>query len=564
MTVDREHVLLTVLGLNPRDARYLLNGAEETVPLAPVALYRLLPEPDRPRRVLALCTEQAHEQTLPMLREALGPSCPVEVVPVREDAADDAVADYLHRLTAAVPDEADLTVDVTHGLRHMPFLTYVGVLYLTALRRVRLRGAFYGMRNEPPAFSPFFDLRPLVELPGWFHAVRVLKDTGSAHVIAELVSRSDADTSKQVGPALRALAEAYGSALPIELGYLARRFLAEQSEPLTQVLQAQQLPLAHELVADLSEALATQQLRQEVAGDDWKTQVRLDRTELSRQAGIIDGLLTRRDFPTAFRLMREWLVLWAMWRTGQEQHWLEYRQRVKVEKLLHRLSQLAENSDASQLSPEQAAVGAVWGKLRELRNAYAHHGLDRTARLSAEDAPAPTVIDTWRGLLREVPETPLDLAPPAERRVLVSPVGMRPGALYSALRVAEPARVDLLLVVCSQQTRPAIAEACRAAGYGGEVVPVVLDDPLGGVTELDRRAGEAKPRLVDAAEVLVNITGGTTLMGVLVERIAKQAPRTARVHRFALVDRRSPGEQEADPYRPGEPCWLDDPPEAGR
>lgn len=148
--------------------------------------------------------------------------------------------------------------------------------------------------------------------------------------------------------------------------------------------------------------------------------------------------------------------------------------------------------------------------------------------------------------------------------MLVSPVGMRPGALYSALRVAEPARVDLLLVVCSQQTRPAIAEACRAAGYGGEVVPVVLDDPLGGVTELDRRAGEAKPRLVDAAEVLVNITGGTTLMGVLVERIAKQAPRTARVHRFALVDRRSPGEQEADPYRPGEPCWLDDPPEAGR
>ncbi|MFS8500139.1 MAG: TM1812 family CRISPR-associated protein, partial [Micromonosporaceae bacterium] len=281
---DREHILLTVLGLNPKRATYVLAGKEAEATLAPAALYSLLPEPDRPHRIVVLCTDKAEQATLPVLRETLGDTCAVEPVRVRADHTEGAVDAYLATLAKSVPDRSDLTVDVTHGLRHMSFLTYVGVLYLTSLRQVRLRGAYYGMLREPPQTSPFLDLRPLVKLPQWFHAVRVLKDTGSAHAIAELVSESAEGSASRVGPMLRSLSEAYGWGLPLELGFLARQFLAEQVGPLRDVLHAQGLPLADELVNGLTEGWAGQQIQQELPDREWKSRVRLDRTELERQA----------------------------------------------------------------------------------------------------------------------------------------------------------------------------------------------------------------------------------------------------------------------------------------
>ena len=55
----REHVLLTVLGLAPRPARYVLGDREAEARLAPVALLDLLPPADRPGRVVAFCTPEA-------------------------------------------------------------------------------------------------------------------------------------------------------------------------------------------------------------------------------------------------------------------------------------------------------------------------------------------------------------------------------------------------------------------------------------------------------------------------------------------------------------------------
>ena len=56
--------------------------------------------------------------------------------------------------------------------------------------------------------------------------------------------------------------------------------------------------------------------------------------------------------------------------------------------------------------------------------------------------------------------------------------------------------------------------------------------------------------LVAANEVFVNLTGGTTLMGLLAQRIGEEARRLGRsVRRFGLVDRRSPAEQDANSRR---------------
>jgi hypothetical protein len=59
--------------------------------------------------------------------------------------------------------------------------------------------------------------------------------------------------------------------------------------------------------------------------------------------------------------------------------------------------------------------------------------------------------------------------------------------------------------------------------------------------------------LAEAGEVVVNLTGGSTLMQYVAERIGRWAEDKLGIplRRIATVDRRSAAQQAADPYQPG-------------
>jgi hypothetical protein len=64
--------------------------------------------------------------------------------------------------------------------------------------------------------------------------------------------------------------------------------------------------------------------------------------------------------------------------------------------------------------------------------------------------------------------------------------------------------------------------------------------------------------LLEASEVIVNLTGGTTALQYLAERLADEALRLGTtVCRVAVMDRRSREEQQRDPFQLGEIAWLD-------
>lgn len=145
--------------------------------------------------------------------------------------------------------------------------------------------------------------------------------------------------------------------------------------------------------------------------------------------------------------------------------------------------------------------------------------------------------------------------------LLVSPVGIRPGALFSAVhavRAAGYGEPASCLLICSADTESRIPEAFAAAGYTGDWTALRLADPYGGKGEIATLAARAADPLHSADTVLVNLTGGTTLMGLVATTVADHARRWSRpVRRFGLVDRRPPGRQAEHPYQPGEAYWLD-------
>ena len=560
-----EHVLLTVLGTNPQRARYALEERQIDAQLAPIALYNLLPEVRRPDRVLALCTTEARKDSWLSLNEELGDRCqPVEIV--AGDTQED-VNRFLATVTSNIPERVDLTVDVTHGFRHFSFLTYVAVLYLAALHGVRIRGAYYGMLNKHPKLSPFLDLRPLLDLPSWIHALEVLRDSGSTEPMARIL-RDGPDSQAARGSArdLAAVSEAYLSGLPLELGQQASNIRKYRLRSLRRLLgDSHRLPLADKLIERLDEILEPLALTSPPAGPGWKNQIRTSKTELQRQARIIDSLRDRGGFATALRLMREWVVSWVIWRTAPEDDWLNRSVRHDAETLLHAIKEIRNTEEHGVLTDAQRRVGGFWDALAEVRNAYAHHGMrgDDLVRDRSIKATRDRVVRVWEETLRECPCFDLSLSDSFQGRILVSPIGMRPGVLFSALQACRTCgdREDpaLCLIICSPETQGRIAEALRYAKYVGKMEPVLLEDAFGGGSEtISRLAHSTRRHFIGATEVLVNITGGTTMMGLAAEKLAAAARSLAcPVRRFGLIDRRPPEHQEVDPYQAGEPFWLD-------
>jgi hypothetical protein len=124
---------------------------------------------------------------------------------------------------------------------------------------------------------------------------------------------------------------------------------------------------------------------------------------------------------------------------------------------------------------------------------------------------------------------------------------------------AEGGLPDFCLIVCSGRSEPSVPEAFSQANFGGEHRFLRLEDPYAGKDERKRIMKEARQELAAAEEVLVNITGGTTLMGVVAEDLAQEARRLARpVRRFALIDKRPPEQQRREPFVEGDILWLDE------
>lgn len=562
-----DHVLLTVLGTNPKPTRYVLGDKESEAQLAPVALLNLLPDSEQPRHVLALCTPEAERKSWPLLKDDLGDRYQATLRHISiSGSPEEQVNTYLKTVTEAVCCNAEVTVDVTHGFRHFSFLTYIAVLYLAALRNVRVRGAYYGLLGDGGSPGRFLDLRPLLKLPDWICALKVMTETGSTLPLAKVIESSG---NNEIATELEKLSREYLSGLPIELGRRAQTFRQTQPKQLRKLLKKDGLPCREDLVSRLDEILEPFEVKSiEMSNNEWrKEMVKLSKCELKRQAMIIDCLFEHGNMANALRLLSEWTISWVIWNNGHKEQWLDYKkERRPAANLLHTIKFIRNDRDLKQmLSEELCDLGDYWEDLSDLRNGYAHHGMrpqylvgDRKSKRQVEK-----IRKYWGNTLRDYPCFSLS-AIKAQGRMLVSPMGMATGVLFSALRALQMEGGDgeplvRCLVICSDQTKGKIAETVECAGYDmDKVVPLCLEDPYGGSGEIERLKRASRQHFIGATEVVVNVTGGTTLMGLTAQALADTARRLARpVRRFGLIDRRTHDQQEAEPYRMGEVFWID-------
>ena len=182
-------------------------------------------------------------------------------------------------------------------------------------------------------------------------------------------------------------------------------------------------------------------------------------------------------------LMREWVVSWAIWKsdkTEEYEDWLNSKVRQRYERRLGAIGAFARNDEfRSNVTPEQQKFGTFWNQLtNELRNALHHHGM-RIEVLEKPPSSLEKVQYFWNELKKDCIDMPL--LGGGGGKLLISPQGTRPGALFSALKVAE---ADTCLVICSDASASSVSEAATHANFTGCIHQIRMKDPQGGFNEI--------------------------------------------------------------------------------
>lgn len=557
----KRHILLSSMGVRPKETTYSFNGVERSSRFSALGLWQLLPEQERPREIWFLLTPQAERECWEaIVADALAVGVPVEKVAIDSNASDDTQV-FLERTALRIPGDCVLTLDVTQGLRHHAFLFYALALYLSTIQGVHIQGVWYCRIEtpKPDEPKPVIDLKPALNLAHWFHALAVFRDTGSLKPISEMMVQGENRTL------VEQLSFFFLNGMPLEAGDSAARLVtAAESMQLTAGV-----PLAGELQHWLLEAIRPLAGQTFVAnpgeGEVSKLAIPLTQQELQRQAGFITSYFRYGQFNLAFGLLREWLVN-RVAADSSRKAWLERQVRENIEHDLGGLSEVYKSKDPGDpkkkrykhqsvragLSDAQRDWAKRWSTVCDLRNALQHHGM-KPAVFDPERSDIQNATSDFAGRPKWCALTDFG---GGSGRLLICPIGLTPGVLYSAILHVRPSRV---VVVCSDQSASAISQAVERCGQHVDCISLTMVDPYCGITEFQTLVDNATRWLFEADEVHANLTGGTTLMGVLVGELIKRASREYRrpTREFVLIDKRPPEQQRTDPWQLGDIHYLD-------
>jgi CRISPR-associated DxTHG motif protein len=122
----------------------------------------------------------------PAVGERLGLPVALRLIPYGRDAGEQ--AEILQRMSLDIAEGDAVTLDVTHGLRHLPMLAQMSALYLRRVKGVEVRGLYYGALDMTrDGLTPVMNLRGLLDIADWTGAVQSFDKDGDYGVFAPLV-----------------------------------------------------------------------------------------------------------------------------------------------------------------------------------------------------------------------------------------------------------------------------------------------------------------------------------------------------------------------------------------
>jgi CRISPR-associated DxTHG motif protein len=230
-------VIVTILGLgrfNKDTGRYVYEEATyqwSRFPDKPVktslvqeALRKWFPEAD----ILALATEEALEHTWPKVKP-IGNVC-FRKIP--KGSSQNEFWKIYNAVTESLPHGARVILDFTHGLRSIPLITLLALVFLRAAGRIELEAVIYAAQDAktPEGITPIFDLTPFLAMLDWASATNRFLETGDVRGLARITGSHSDD----LGASIQHL-QTFSSALQLHYPLHAGKAAQEALKSLGQV-----------------------------------------------------------------------------------------------------------------------------------------------------------------------------------------------------------------------------------------------------------------------------------------------------------------------------------------
>ncbi|MCS6806991.1 MAG: TIGR02221 family CRISPR-associated protein, partial [Blastocatellia bacterium] len=177
---------LTFVGLGKYEtAQYGYAGRIVESNLFPVALYEFF----QPDQMIVFVTEQSRARYWDELCQKLAGKIEPEPVEIPWGSDPDELWTIFDRVVESVSEGEEVLFDITHGFRSLPFVVFLAVAYLRAVKKVSVRGIVYGAfeAKDSEGRAPMFDLSPFLSLLDWLAAVHLFRRSGSADDLSRLL-----------------------------------------------------------------------------------------------------------------------------------------------------------------------------------------------------------------------------------------------------------------------------------------------------------------------------------------------------------------------------------------
>jgi len=517
-----------------------LEFRERVFPLALIRYYKMQ-KPDEELSVFFFLTSEARdnknwvEYTLPSLEAE---QVRYEALEIPKDIETlEKTLGLIKEMIGVLSEGDEVVLDVTHCFRDIPLTASVVALYLKEVLDVKitiLYGRFDSVKNE----THCTDLTFVTQLVEWIYAARVFKEYGYSNELGALADQRNRRIYKTANLSKK---PKYLASMRLPLQYLTdalrlgsirsiresvRRFLVtfEKESTLNQEI--------HEYVPEL-ELLMPSIIQRYKMVDTGASSFVLDEREIATERELMKFYLDTRDIGMALRLAREYMINILLYKEGLANFVFDRDKREEISRFLGETD-----------------------SLRKARNHIAHFGFNDSNNLTdvnTIEQHLRKLIDTdIDELYNEMMKNKQDLE--ASSYAVVSSLGLTEGALYTILNHYNP---NLLIVVTSKEGAKILPNILEKTQFKGECHVVNVQDPYTGKEEIARVSKEVTGYLENTRKVVINLTGGTTLLNYMLLKVGDEARHGKTIKTVLAVDKRSYEEQKVNPYADGEVVELD-------
>ncbi|ACM22877.1 MULTISPECIES: CRISPR-associated DxTHG motif protein [Thermotoga] len=436
-------------------------------------------------------------------------------------------------LVENLKEDENIILDITHSFRSFPLMAGVVALYLKEAKRIDVR-VIYGKFDPETNTTECEDLTPLTRATEWIYAVRLFREYGYAKELAHLIRKRNEEIHRKNSSKKPRILNSLSSSLQnisfsLRIGSI--KAIRKNLSNFFEFFDGKRNQIRSEVkefVPEIAALLDVLEKSYRVFHIE-RGGLKLNEEELESERKLLNFYLQTGDLGMALRLAREYLINAYLMMSGEETNFLErdVRESVNLSKLGYDI-------------------------ILQARNHVARFGFNKV------DLPSLNKIEkAIKSLVSSHPERILissEKSYQSRKAALLTPLGTTKGALYTVLKHFSP---DLLLIVTSKQGKEILPEILEKVKYKNDYKVILLEDPFTGVNEINRVISEAREYLADSDEIIVNLTGGTTLLTYLVECIKNHLRYGRKIKTVLAVDRRSYEEQIKNPFVVGEILELE-------